>query len=117
MQSYLLPLGVAVALLGWRWVHALRIRRAIAGLRDAGTTVIDVRSPAEFAGGHVAGSLNIPLGSLAAAPLDADAGRWLIVCCASGARSAVAKGILRRRGFSKVVNGGSWGNVARGLAV
>jgi phage shock protein E len=115
MESYLLPLGIAAAFLGWRSVHRLRIRRAIAGLRAEGATVIDVRSPVEFAGGHVTGSLNIPLGSLAAAPIDADPGRSLIVCCASGTRSAVATGILRRRGFGKVINGGAWGDVARGL--
>ena len=33
-------------------------------LKDIGTTVIDVRSPAEFSSGHVAGSINIPLGIL-----------------------------------------------------
>jgi phage shock protein E len=115
MESYLLPLCIVAAYLGWRWIHGAHVRRTIARLRTEGATVIDVRSPAEFAGGHVAGSVNIPLTTLGEAPLGVDPGRWLIVCCASGTRSAVAKGILRRRGFGKVVNGGSWSNVMKGL--
>lgn len=117
MDPYLLPVGVVAAFVGWRWIHSVRTRRFIAGLRTAGATVVDVRSPAEFAGGHVAGSLNIPLSSLADAPLAVAPDRWLIVCCASGTRSAVAKGILRRRGFTRVINGGSWANVAKGLGI
>jgi len=116
MQPYLFPLCVLAAFLGWRWVSRVRGRRAIAGLRGERALVIDVRSPAEFTSGHVSGSLNIPLARLADAPLDVDRGSWLIVCCASGTRSAVAKGILRRRGFAKVINGGSWGDVDRALA-
>ena len=115
MDRYLLPLGIVAVFFGGRWIHSARSRKTIARLRTEGVTIIDVRSPVEFAAGHVANSLNIPLANLADAPLAAGPERWLIVCCASGARSAVATGILRRRGFAKVVNGGSWANVARGL--
>lgn len=71
-------------------------------------TVVDVRSREEFAGGHVADSVNIPLQELAnemdklkalSAPL--------ILCCASGGRSGMAQGTLSQAGI-KCYNGGSW---------
>ncbi len=112
MDQYLVPVVIVGAYLLWRSVHAIRVRRTVARLLAEGAAVIDVRSPAEFARGHRPGSINIPLAELANAAPAIDATRSVIVCCASGTRSAVAKGILRRRGFQKVINGGSWLNVA-----
>ena len=116
MDAYLLPACLVVAFFGWRWIASARGRRAISQLQSTGATIIDVRSPAEFRGGHVEGSLNIPLTELGDATLNVGPEAWLIVCCASGTRSAIAKRILRRRGFGNVVNGGSWSNVARGIS-
>ena len=47
--------------------------------------VIDVREPMEFVGGHIAGSLNVPLSRLAQADLPQGA---LVLVCQSGNRSA-----------------------------
>ncbi len=113
MNQYIAPLLVVAAFLAWRWLHGIRIRRTVAGLLTEGAAVVDVRSPGEFAQGHHPGSLNVPLPELGRAALDVDPSRWVIVCCASGSRSAIAKGILRKRGFAKVINGGSWVNVAK----
>ena len=113
MNQYVVPVAVIGTYFAWRWIHSLRVRRMAARLLAEGATVIDVRTPAEFAGGHHPGSLNVPLADLADAPLAVDPNRWVIVCCASGTRSAFAKGILRKRGFDKVINGGSWVNVAK----
>jgi rhodanese-related sulfurtransferase len=63
-------------------------------------TVIDVRTPGEYAGGHVPGALNVPLDRLdeAASALRAAAARGpLLIVCASGARSA--KGCDRLAGL------------------
>lgn len=113
MNQYVTPLVVVGAFFAWRWVHGIRIRRTVAGLLADGAAVVDVRSPGEFAQGHHPGSLNVPLPELGRAPLAVDPSRWVIVCCASGTRSAIAKGILRKRGFANVINGGSWVNVAK----
>ena len=113
MDQYLVPLVVVAAYVAWRGIHAARVRRTVARLLAEGAAVIDVRSAAEFARGHRPGSINVPLAELAGAPPAVGPGRWVIVCCASGTRSAIAKGILRRRGFEKVINGGSWVNVAK----
>ncbi len=71
--------------------------------------VIDVRSPAEFAMGHVEGALNIPVEAIAPQNLTAldDKARTLVLYCASGMRSAYARNALMQLGYSKVINGGT----------
>lgn len=75
------------------------------------TTIVDVRTPQEFMGGHVPGSINIPLQEI---QLRIDEIKVLpqpiILCCASGARSGQATTFLKTRGF-ECENGGSWINV------
>lgn len=51
--------------------------------------IIDVREPAEFAGGHIQGSVNLPLARLAQADLGLAAGRRLVLVCATGRRSGM----------------------------
>lgn len=74
--------------------------------------VVDVRTPHEYAGGHVVDSLNIPLNELPAniERLKSVEGT-IILCCASGARSNMACQILLQSGIKNVTNGGSWTNV------
>ncbi len=75
---------------------------------EKGAFLVDVRTPEEFAEGHVNASVNIPLDQLAN-QLDAFQGKEnIIVFCRSGARSGMAKSILEQEGFSNVVNGGPW---------
>jgi NADPH-dependent 2,4-dienoyl-CoA reductase/sulfur reductase-like enzyme/rhodanese-related sulfurtransferase len=65
--------------------------------------ILDVRSPAEFATGHVRGALNIPHTEVRARMdeiLDAAAGRPIAVMCASGKRSYFAYRILVQQGLS-----------------
>ncbi|MFH8347765.1 rhodanese-like domain-containing protein [Streptomyces sp. NPDC018045] len=64
-----------------------------AAARLSAYTVIDVRTPGEYAAGHLPGAHNIPLGHLATAlpALKAAAARGeLLMVCASGSRSATA---------------------------
>lgn len=80
-----------------------------AELMKNGALIIDVRTPGEYATGHIKGSMNMPVDSLKAnlAKLK-DKNRTIITCCASGMRSSAAKSILKMNGFSNVYNGGSW---------
>ncbi len=73
-----------------------------------GAQIIDVRTPAEYNGGHIKGSKNIPLQSLNQNLGKINKNKPVITCCASGARSATAKSILLNSGFSEVYNGGGW---------
>jgi len=73
--------------------------------------VLDVRSTAEFAGGHVAGSKNIPLNEITARLDEIKAMKQpLVLCCASGGRSGQAFDYLSKQGID-CINGGGWTNV------
>lgn len=108
-QSYLIPAAV-LAFLGWRRWSFLAVRKRLPELLKQGAVVVDVRSPAEFAAGAGPGSLNIPLGDLAQGLKRLDPAKPVVVCCASGTRSAAAAAILRKNGFTRVVNAGPWTN-------
>ena len=74
--------------------------------------VIDVRSRLEFWLGHLDGATCIPVGRLAEAlPKRGDVtpDTRILVYCASGARSAVAAGVLKSLGYRKVRDGGGIG--------
>jgi len=74
-----------------------------------GAIILDVRSPGEYASGHIDGSMNIPVDKLAANLNKLkDKKKPIITCCASGMRSASAKSILVSKGYEVVHNGGSW---------
>jgi len=72
--------------------------------------IIDVRSPLEFAAGHVKGAVNIPLDRIEQA-IDSVEGlektSSILLYCLSGARSAFACQILAQRGFTQARNGGA----------
>ena len=80
----------------------------LAALLAAGATVVDVRTRGEYQGGHLEKSINLPLDSLGSSLARLDKTKPVITCCASGMRSAAARGILQRAGFAEVYNGGSW---------
>ena len=75
-----------------------------------GATIVDVRTPDEFRGGHVAGAINIPLDKLNNQLSKLDKSKPVITCCRSGARSGMAADILKHEGF-EVYNGGPWTSV------
>ena len=77
-----------------------------------GATILDVRSKAEFAGGHIKGSVNISVDTLRSNLVKLkDKNKPIITCCASGMRSASAKSILAANGYTQVYNGGGWYNL------
>lgn len=80
----------------------------IKALIDAGAVIIDVRSPEEFAKGHIKGSRNIPLQLISSkTPSLLKEGKPVITCCRSGARSAAAQSLLFSSGI-EAYNGGAW---------
>ncbi len=83
-------------------------RNGCADVNDANSVVIDVRTPREFNGGNVHGSINIPLDILTHHIADLkNEGKPVILCCASGARSGRATSMLKSHGV-EACNGGSW---------
>lgn len=80
-------------------------------LVQGGALLLDVRSPEEFAAGHLDGAVNIPVDALEAR-LD-EVGpkeRAVVVYCRSGVRSRRARALLLERGWVKVENLGGMGN-------
>lgn len=83
----------------------------------ASPRLIDVRSPGEYASGHLEGAINLPLDQLqhSIAREVPDKATPLILYCASGARSAFACGLLHQLGYTQVANGGGAGVLAMQL--
>lgn len=79
---------------------------------ENGAVIVDVRTPGEFAGGHVKGSVNIPLDKIQNNIAKIKNYRKpVVVCCASGMRSSNAKRVLMKNGIEEVYDGGSWLNL------
>jgi len=82
---------------------ATRISGATAReLVAAGAQLVDVRTPAEFGGGHIPGAKNIPVDQIAARHSELDPKKPVVVYCRSGGRSASAGSTLVGAGFTQV---------------
>jgi len=107
--------ALAVASGAWLLVETVRSGNNKAQLSPVQATllinredaiVVDVRDQGEYAAGHIAGSRHIPAGELErrSGELDKFKSRPIILCCATGNRSAGALAQLRKAGFEKVYN-------------
>ena len=65
----------------------------------AGATLVDVRTPGEFEGGHAEGALNIPVDDLSSRMSEVPRDKVVVVYCASGMRSARAASMLAQAGY------------------
>ena len=82
--------------------------------------VIDVRTPEEFASGHVEGAINIPYDTITAKlPALARIGKNenILLYCRSGRRSAIAKQSLADLGYRNLQDGGGVAGLAPRLKV
>ena len=89
---------------------AADVREALAD----GAVAIDVRTPSEFAAGHLADAVNIDGGSkhFAAKVGALDTGATYVVYCATGVRAARAVDVMTGLGFHDVLNGGGYDALA-----
>ena len=87
---------------------------ALEKLRN-GALVIDVRSAGEFSSGHLAKAINIPLDEIeTAVPKRVkDKNQVLLLHCASGMRSGMAKSRLIGMGYTNAFNLGSYGRAEK----
>jgi phage shock protein E len=95
--------GFAFLVLRSRGASGARLK----ALADRGAQKVDVRTPGEFRGGSAPGAINIPLDQLNARLKELDPSKPVLVCCASGSRSAMAAAQLKKKGF-EAVNAGPW---------
>jgi len=85
----------------------------LAALIANGAVILDVRTPGEYASGHIKGSINMPLNTLPMQMAKLKKDKPVITCCASGMRSGSARSTLLANGFSEVYNAGSWFNLKK----
>lgn len=106
-----LLLGIAVLVTGCSSASTSAVtdvgaQEFVASSTEPGTVVVDVRTPAEYAAGHVQGAVNIDVESstfgseIAALPTDTT----YAVYCRSGRRSAAASDQMAQAGFTSVIN-------------
>lgn len=79
-------------------------------LVQKGATLVDVRTPEEFAGGHIEGAVNIPIDELDARKGELKKDADIVVYCRSGGRSARGKALLTAAGYAKVQDLGGMSN-------
>jgi hydroxyacylglutathione hydrolase len=82
----------------------LKVPDAPGWLEQTRALVVDVREPAEYAGGHLPGALSIPQADLALRLDELPRDRDLLVVCEGGTRSARAARFLKQVGYSHVTN-------------
>ncbi len=77
--------------------------------------LIDVRTPEEFAGGHLNGAINIPYTEIdkRIGNYTRDRGARIVLYCRSGRRSGIAQKTLAGMGYNQVVNAGSYSDLRK----
>jgi phage shock operon rhodanese PspE len=85
---------------------------------QAKEVIVDVRTPQEFAAGHVDGAINIEHGNIAQGVAKAGIGKddTIKLYCQSGRRSGMALDTLKGLGFSKAENVGGLEQARKALA-
>ncbi|HUW97917.1 MAG TPA: rhodanese-like domain-containing protein [Acidiferrobacter sp.] len=87
-------------------IQKVSSQEAVQLINRQGGVVLDVREAAEFQSGHIPRAINIPLGEVMSRgpELKKFKERPVIICCASGSRSARAAAVLKKDGFTSVHN-------------
>ena len=92
----------------YKWWNSKRIVAMLPELKKNGALLIDVRSAGEFASGNAPGTINIPLQELGSRLAEISKLSPVVLCCASGTRSGMAKLLLMKNGYRNVHNIGTW---------
>lgn len=108
----------AVAPAACRSVAADAHGEAEALLASPGLVILDVRTAPEFAGGHIPDAVLVPLDTLDHSDkLPEDKATPIVTYCAVGARADAAKRALKKKGYTRVINGGGLRELAERLGV
>ena len=102
------PLMALVLWFWYKWWGSKRVLARLPELKKSGAILVDVRSAGEFANGNAPGTINIPLQELGSRLGEIPKSAPVVLCCASGTRSAIAKLMLKKKGYQNVHNIGVW---------
>lgn len=105
--QWALPLAVVAAFVIFKRLGQVSPAVAHQLVKD-GASLVDVRTAAEFSSGHLPGAINVPVSELQAKAAKLGAkDKPVVLYCASGTRSMVARTTLKQLGFTQVFNLGS----------
>ena len=95
-------------LLAYKKYNTYKVLKLVPSLLEQGGKIVDVRTTEEFSLSNKKGSINIPVEVLENRIGELDKKKPIILCCASGGRSGLAKRTLKSKGFENVHNAGTW---------
>ncbi|MFD1204647.1 MULTISPECIES: rhodanese-like domain-containing protein [Sporosarcina] len=95
---------IAYRMMPAKGVKTITVAELKKRLSDKNSQFIDVRTSAEYKGGHIKEFSNIPLNALNAHLSKLDKSKETFVICQSGMRSAQAAKTLKKAGFERVIN-------------
>jgi phage shock protein E len=95
----------------YKWWNSKRVIAMLPELKKNGAILVDVRSAGEYASGYAPGTINIPLQELGSRLGEIPRNAPVVLCCASGTRSGMAKLLLKKNGYLNVHNIGTWGKL------
>jgi rhodanese-related sulfurtransferase len=72
------------------------------GKSDDSAYVLDVRSPEEYAAGHVPGAVNIPYDQIASRLAEVPKDKDVVLYCKSGRRAGIAAEVLANQGYTRL---------------
>lgn len=96
---------------GYRTYRYATMTKDLDQLIGRGAVILDVRTPQEYATGHIEGSVNISLGTIRERYTELDTAQTYITVCSHGLRSVKVQQLLEERGFKHVYNGGAWADL------
>ena len=105
------PVAALALWFGYKWWNSKRVVALLPQLKKNGALFVDVRSAMEFASGNAPGTINIPLPELGRRLTEIPKSAPVVLCCASGTRSGMAKMVLLKIGYQDVYNVGTWGKL------
>jgi rhodanese-related sulfurtransferase len=102
------PFMALVLWFTYKWWNSKRVVAMLPELKKSGAVFVDVRSAGEFASANAPGTINIPLQELGSRLNEIPKSSPVVLCCASGTRSGMAKLLLKKNGYPTVHNIGTW---------
>jgi len=102
---------IIILYIAYKKYNQYKVLKLMPSLLKQGGQIVDVRTQGEFISANKEGSINIPLDSLKTRINELDSTKPIILCCASGSRSGLAKRLLKSNGFEDVHNAGVWSTI------
>ena len=112
-ETIIYPIIAIIAFIVYKKYNQYKVLKLVPSLLEQGGQIIDVRTKDEFVFSNKKGSINIPLESLKKRMNELDNTKAIILCCASGSRSALAKRLLLANGFNNVHNAGTYSSLKK----